>query len=68
MFRSPRRRVPRRRAGGWLPGTPSGNSSTETAGSPTFLGNQNCALALLYDPDGTNRIRPSTMRPVLPPH
>ena len=30
----------------------------ETAGSPAFLGNPDCALALLFDPGGTNGIRP----------
>ena len=31
-----------------------GCSSVETTGSPTFLGNPNCALALLSDPGRTN--------------
>ena len=32
--------------------------TVETPGSPTFLGNPNCAFALLSDPGGTERIRP----------
>ena len=31
----------------------SGNESVETTGSPTFLGNPHCALALLSDPGRT---------------
>ena len=36
------------------PVPPPGSSSAETAGSPTFLGNPDCALALLSDPDRTD--------------
>ena len=35
------------------PVSPAGNSSMETTGSPTFLGNL-CAYALLFDPGGTD--------------
>ena len=38
----------------------------ETIGSPTFLGNLHCAYALLFDPGGTNRIRPSRFVGVAP--
>jgi hypothetical protein len=31
-----------------------GRLSVETTGSPTFLGNPDCALALLFDPGGTD--------------
>ena len=37
----------------WSPGISRRELSVETAGSPTFLGNPNCALALLFDPGGT---------------
>jgi len=36
------------------PVPPAGMLSVETAGSPTFLGNPHCALALLSDPGGTD--------------
>jgi len=36
------------------PVAPSGVASMETTGSPTFLGNPDCALALLSDPGGTD--------------
>jgi hypothetical protein len=36
------------------PVAPAGSSSVETTGSPTFLGNPDCALALLSDPGRTN--------------
>jgi hypothetical protein len=45
MFRSRRRCVGRRRAWGWLLGTPSESASVETTGSPKFLGNLNCPFA-----------------------
>jgi hypothetical protein len=35
------------------PVPPAGKSSVETTGSPTFLGNPDCALALLFDPGRT---------------
>jgi hypothetical protein len=39
----------------------------ETAGSPTFLGNQNRALAVLFDPGGT--VAPGHLdATVLPPN
>jgi len=38
-----------------------GNGSVETTGSPTFLGNPACALALLSDPGRTDGIRPVAM-------
>ena len=38
----------------------------ETIGSPTFLGNLHCAYALLFDPGGTDRIRPSRFVGVAP--
>ena len=40
------------------PVSPAGSLSAETAGSPTFLGNPDCALALLFDPGRTGGIRP----------
>ena len=36
------------------PVPPAGILSVETAGSPTFLGNPHCALALLFDPGGSD--------------
>ena len=36
------------------PVPPAGNRSVETTGSPTFLGNPDCALALLFDPGRTD--------------
>jgi hypothetical protein len=36
------------------PVSPAGKGSVETTGSPTFLGNPDCALALLSDPGGTD--------------
>ena len=36
------------------PVPPAGKASVETTGSPTFLGNPDCALALLFDPGRTN--------------
>jgi len=36
------------------PVPPAGNRSVETTGSPTFLGNPHCALALLFDPGRTD--------------
>jgi hypothetical protein len=36
------------------PVSPAGIWSVETAGSPTFLGNPDCALALPFDPGGTD--------------
>ncbi len=33
-------------------------ASVETTGSPTFLGNLDCAFALLSDPGGTDPVRP----------
>jgi hypothetical protein len=38
-----------------------GLRSVEPAGSPTFLGNPDCALALLSDPGRTGGIRPVSM-------
>ncbi len=32
------------------PVAPAGTASMETTGSPTFLGNLDCAYALLFDP------------------
>ncbi len=43
-----------RSAGVGHPAPPTGNKSVETAGSPTFLGNPDCALALLSDPGRTH--------------
>jgi len=43
-----------RSSGVGYPVPPAGTASVETAGSPTFLGNPNCALALLYDPGRTD--------------
>ena len=48
------------------PVPPAGNWSVETAGSPTFLGNPHCALALLYDPGGTGASGPCDA-PARPP-
>jgi hypothetical protein len=47
-----------------------GTRSVETTGSPTFLGNPNCALALLSDPGRTNasgHINASARPPICPP-
>ena len=38
----------------WSPGTSGRDMSVETTGSPTFLGNPHCALALLSDPGRTD--------------
>jgi hypothetical protein len=48
------RALPRAAFWSWLPGISSREQSVETAGSPTFLGNPHCALALLSDPGRTN--------------
>jgi hypothetical protein len=45
-------RCPARVSWSWSPGGSSRESSVETAGSPTFLGNPSCTLALLFDPGG----------------
>ncbi len=54
-------RCPGRSSGVVRPVSPAGHSSMETAGSPTFLGNPDCALALLSDPGRTGGIRPVSM-------
>jgi hypothetical protein len=52
MFRSRCRCVGQPRAWGWSPGTPVRDFLVETTGSPMFLGNPDCAFALLSDPGG----------------
>ena len=42
------------RAWGFSPGTPTGNSSVETTGSPKFLGNLNSRLHMFFDPGRPN--------------
>jgi hypothetical protein len=51
------------------PVPPAGMLSVETAGSPTFLGNPHCALALLFDPGRTGASGPcdASARPPLCP-
>jgi hypothetical protein len=55
-------RCRRRCSGVGHPVPPAGNGSVETTGSPTFLGNPECALALLCDPGGTDASGPSMRR------
>jgi hypothetical protein len=55
LFRPPGgRALPRAVFWSWSPGISRREQSVETAGSPTFLGNPHCALALLSDPGRTN--------------
>jgi len=53
----------------WSPGTSGREPSVETTGSPTFLGNPDCALALLCDPGRTAASGPcnAAARPPLCP-
>ncbi len=48
------RAQPRGSLGVGRPVSPAGIWSVETAGPPAFLGNPDCALALLSDPGGTD--------------
>ncbi len=56
--RSTAERCRGRSSGVGHPVSPAGLLSMETTGSPTFLGNPHCALALLSDPGRTGSIRP----------
>jgi len=53
VFRSPAAKRYRGRVSwSWSPGISGRESSVETTGSPMFLGNLDCAFALLSDPGG----------------
>jgi hypothetical protein len=62
-------RCRRRCSGVGHPVPPAGKESVETTGSPTFLGNPHCALALLSDPGRTHASGPcdALARPPLCP-
>ena len=59
--RSAAERCRGRSSGVGHPVSPAGLLSMETTGSPTFLGNPDCALALFSDPGRTDGIRPVSM-------